>query len=346
METPSTHNVTRWLQEIHDPQTAQEAWARLVERLYPVSFVRARRRGLSEADAASVEQRALLKLFSRLQAGQVSVTHRGQLFGLLSKIAHDEVVDRVKAKQRLALRENLFADGDDSAVDDTLPRWLGGVEPSLEEQEEANLLERRFLAALSDEQLAVYQLRVEEDLSVDEIKDRLGGSRESVYRRLQEMDDIIRALGSDTELAWAREAHRVNESREILQAAEGNAEAPAREVLRLWLAGQEAPQIARERATTPARVYAMLRHVDDVVYVLRRQDKLNDLRERIQAAGNEQLVDDLRAIIKKRKWAVFEAWIAGQVITELLSNPEFTASVVFATLRAVHESSRAIRRVL
>lgn len=341
-----SYSITEWLSQLDEPHLADEAWTHLLERLYPVSMRRARDYGLSPAEADSIHSRCVLKMFTRLRSGAVTVTNRGQLFGLLSKIARDEAVDRLKARQRMPSLPNLLADGDDSAVDDTLPRWVRGAAPSLEEEEETNLLERRLLAALNDEQLAVYQLRVEEELDVEQIKERLGKSRESVYRRLQEIDDVIRAIRSDGELTWLRDTARDASERPIRDKVESVLDEPAGKAYRLWLDGQTPDAIAAALQTTPTRVFKLLAELDNIVYVVRHQAAIEALRQQIQRADGAALGDDIRAIVKKRKWPVYERWLAGGGAAELLADGQFERGAVFEGLRSFHESARAIRRVL
>lgn len=342
----SSYSITEWLSQLDEPQLANEAWTRLLERLYPVSVARARERGLSAEDAQSVHQRAVIKMFVRLKTGAVTVTNRGQLFGLLSKIASDEIVDRFRSHDRLRLLPNLLADGDDSAVDDTLPRWLRSTDLTLEQEEETNLLERRLLAAMSDEQLAVYQLRVEEELEVEQIKERLNKSRESIYRRLQEIDDIIRAISTDSELVWLRDTARDTSARSTREKVAQFLDGPIHEAHQLWMAGEAPEAIAAALRTTPTKTYELLAELDDVVYVVRHEATLEQLRQQLQKADDETLRNDIRAIVKTRKWPIFERWIRGGGPAALIAEGEFKRSAVFAALRAFHESARAIRRVL
>lgn len=336
-----SYSITEWLSQLDEPHLADEAWANLLERLYPVSMERARRYHLSPGEADSIHSRSVLKMFTRLKSGAVTVTNRGQLFGLLSKIARDEAVDRLKARQRMPSLPNLLADGDDTAVDDTLPRWVQGA-PSLEEEEETNLLERRLLAALNDEQLAVYQLRVEEELEVEQIKDRLGKSKESVYRRLQEIDDVIRAIRTDGQLTWLRDEN----DRSVRERVERLLDETTGKVYRLWLERQAPEAIAEALKTTPTRAYKLLAELDNIVYVVRYEAAIDALRQQIKRADGVALGEDIRGIVKKRKWPLYERWLAGGDTAELLADGTFERGALFEGLRSFHESARAIRRVL
>ena len=345
MAEQSEHSVTRWLTEVRDPARAQQAWNRLAERLFPVSASRARRIGLKEADAASVGQVSVIKLFQRLTTGQVVVTKRAQLFGLLAKIAHDTAVERIRRNQRLEFRGDLF-DNDVDLSDETLPRWLDGAEPSLEEEEQVNLLERRFHAAMNERQRAVFELRVDQELEPPEIAARLNISKETVYRTLDELADIIRATGDESELAWLRNERASAEVSAVVEEMRRLLDSRGQEALVRWMAGDEVPVIAKVLGTTEPRTYAVLSDLDDAVYVLRRKGQLNDLRESILAKDGDELRAQLKEIIKKRKWPVFEAWVSGCDLTELIANGPANGLDTFAALRAIHESARAIRRVL
>lgn len=345
MAEQPARSITQWLAEVHDPDKVQQAWDRLAERLYPVSASKARRKGLNEADASSIGQQSLLKLFRRLTSGQVVVTRRAQLFGLFARIAAHTAVDRLRRNEKLDINSELFT-GDADLSDDTIPRWLEAAEPTLEEEEQSNLLERRFLAALSDQQRDVYELRVEQELEVPEIAARLGVSKESVYRRLDEMADVVRAVSDESELAWLRAEQAGDAVGPLIAEMQELLDVPGREALTRWLTGADGPEIAKALETTPTRGYAMLSHLDDVVYVLRKKRQLNDLRTRIRAADDTSLHDELKEIIKKRRWPVFEAWLAGKDASQLVAEWPGKSREIFAALRATHESARAIRRAL
>lgn len=345
MAEQPARSITQWLAEVHDPDKVQQAWDRLAERLYPISASKARRRGLSEADASSIGQQSLLKLFRRLTSGQVVVTRRAQLFGLFARIAAHTAVDRLRRNEKLNFNSDLFT-GDADLSDDAIPRWLEAAEPTFEEEEQTNLLERRFLAALSDEQRDVYELRVEQELQAPEIATRLGFSKETVYRRLDEMADILRAVSHESELAWLRQEQAGDAVGSLIAEMQELLDPSSREALTRWLTGADGPAIAQALETTHTRGYAILSHLDDVVYVLRKRSQLNDLRSRIRAAGDPSLHAELKEIIKKRKWPVFEAWLEGKDAKQLVAESPGKSREIFAALRATHESARAIRRAL
>lgn len=345
MAEQSEHSITRWLAEVRDPGRAQQAWDRIAERLYPVSAAKARRRGLKEADAESVGQLSLMRLFQRLESGQVVVTKRGHLFGLFAKIARNTAADRVDRNQRLEFRGDLFT-GEVDLSDETLPRWLDGAEPTLEEEKQVNLLERRFHAAMTERQRSIFELKVDLELDVPEIAAKLGISKETVYRGLDELADIIRAISEDSELAWLRDERETDEVGALVAEMQRFLDSQGREAQVRWLTGEAAPAIAKALGVTPTRTYAMLSHLDDVIYVLRRRVQLSDLRAKVVAADDPGLRDELKEIIKKRKWPVFEAWVGGKDAGQLVADGPANVRDTFAVLRAIHESARAIRRVL
>ncbi len=343
----STHNISRWLAEVNTGRLAPEALNKLMQRLYPISFGRAKSKRLQDADAASVEQKVVLGIFKKLASGSIHATNRGEFFALAAKFAHDEIINRFRQNaKRPASLDGILIGDEYVPFDSPLTDWLGGKEPTEEEEDACNELERRLTASLDDEQLAVFRMRIEEDLDPKDIATRLNKSKETVYRILRSIADRLVTVSDDSEIAWLRAESSRPEAQSVCASLAELIDSIRQAVLNEWLRGDHPTDIAKSIRSTDNRTYRLLHEIDNIIYVLRRQPALDALRQQLQNASNVETRDSLLRIIKKRKWPIFESWVGGQTPLQLAESQNREVPLVYAVLREIHELSRAIRRVI
>lgn len=342
-----THNISRWLAEVNAGRLAPETLNNLLQRLYPITYRRAKAKRLQDADAASVEQRVVLGIFTKLANGSVHATNRGEFFALAAKFAHDEIINRIRQNaNRPASLDGIFIGDEYVPFDSPFTQWLDGDEPTEEQEDACNELERRLIAALDDEQLAVFRMRIEEDLDPKDIANRLDKSKETVYRILQSIADRLVTVSEDSELAWLRAESTSPAAQSTCASLADFMDATRKTVLNEWSRGVHPTDIAKSIRTTDNRTYCLLHDIDNMIYVLRRQSLLDALRQQLQNASNVETRDSLLKIIKKRKWPIFESWIGGQTPQQIAESQSREIALVYSVLREIHELSRALRRVI
>src|SRR5438067_220203 len=93
-----TRTTTQLLESLRDPNN-DGLWQLFDERYRPVLMAFARRRGLSEEDAAEVAQETLTQCMSDYRAGRYERS-KGRLSSWIIGIARNRVVDQGRARQR------------------------------------------------------------------------------------------------------------------------------------------------------------------------------------------------------------------------------------------------------
>lgn len=348
MDDSGQHNVTRWLSEIRDPELAQQAWAKLIPRLFPILAARARELGLSHHDRDSAQQDCHERLFEKISTGGFTITNRSELFATFATIAYGKAVDKRRKLSRRKGRVAEFPEGNLDALDDgaVIRSWLEGDGPSQDELEEAQQLEQRFLAVVrADPKLeAFFVLVYERGLSVEEAAAALKISLATAYRRRRQLPAIARALRTDNDLSWLAETesdrgpHRAT-VRSFLAAE-------AQRTLDRVLSGENILDIGDTCAPTSTRGFMMLAEIDNVAHVIRYERQLSDLRNEIRTS--ESFLDNvrLRQEIAPSSWPIFEAWCTGMDARELLDTKRWSSEDLFQALRDFHEAARAIRETL
>lgn len=348
MENSGQHNVTRWLAEIRDPELAQQAWAKLIPRLFPILAARARELGLGQHDRDSAEQECHERLFEKISTGGFTITNRSELFATFATIAYGKAVDKRRKLSRQKGRVAEFPEGNLDALDDgaVMRSWLEGDGPSQDELEEAQQLEQRFLAVIrADAKLeSFFTLVYERGLSIDEAAAHLNISLSTAYRRHRQSRAIARTLRTDNDLSWFVESGSSSgSSRESVRSFL----APeAQRVLDRVQAGENILEIGNTCAGSPTRGFIMLAEIDNIAHVVRYERQLSDLRNQIRSSGAHLSNERLREEIGTGNWPILEAWCTGMGARELLDTGRWSSADVFQALRDFHEAAHTIRKLL
>lgn len=348
MDDSGQHNVTRWLGEIRNPETAQQAWANLIPRLFPIMADRARKAGLSNHDRESAEQESHERLFETISSGSYTITCRAELFAIFGAIAHGKAVDKRRALSRRKGRITDFPEGNVDAVADgeVVRSWLEGESPLPDEVEEAQLLEQRFLAVVrADTKLeAMFTLVYEKQLEIKEAAAQLEISLATAHRRHRQLRAIARTLRMDNDLSWLVEPDPARTT--YRDAVRSLLPPDAHRVLDRVQDNESILNIGNTCASTPTRGFMLLAEIDNVAHVVRFERQLRDLRNRIRTSGaflrNKKLKEEVGAV----NWSIFEAWCSGMDARELLDSRQWSNEAVFKALREFHEAASEIREAL
>lgn len=348
MDDSGQHNITRWLGEIRDPEMAQRAWAKLIPRLFPIMSNQARKAGLGEYDRDSAEQESHERLYKQLTNGKFTVTNRAELFAIFATVAHGKAVEKRRSLSRRKEHETALPDGKvEAAADEAVIRsWLEGEGPSLDDVEEAQVLEERFLSVIrADPKLeALFTLVYEKGLEVKDAAVQLGISLATAHRRNRQILAIARTLRTDSNLRWLTEPAS---DRAAQRGAVRSLLSPALQpVLERVQNNESILNIGETCASTTTRGFMMLAEIDNVAHVVRFERQLRDLRNRIRTSGaflrNKKLKEEVGAV----NWSIFEAWCSGMDARELLDSRQWSNEAVFKALREFHEAASEIREKL
>jgi RNA polymerase sigma-70 factor (ECF subfamily) len=167
---------------------ADQVFARYAKRLVRVAELHLARRLASRIDGEDVVQSVFRTFFRRAEAGEFHIDSSAKLWQLLVRIT--VLKARAKGRYHTAGKRDASAEvgGDPGEI---LAGAVGG-EPG--PAEAAELLDQidALLHGLPDLYARVLELRLSGD-SVAEVADRLGLSRQGVYRMLKLLQDRLRA---------------------------------------------------------------------------------------------------------------------------------------------------------
>ncbi|MFN0135687.1 MAG: RNA polymerase sigma factor [Phycisphaerae bacterium] len=348
MDDSGHHNITGWLGEIRNPETAQQAWANLIPRLFPIMAKRAREAGLGEHDRESAEQESHERLYEQLSNGAFTITNRAELFATFATIAHGKAVDKRRALSRRKARETAVPEGDVDALanGDVVKSWLEGAGPSPEALEEAQLLEQRFLSVIHvDPKLeALFILVYEKGLEIKEAAAQLGISLATAHRRNRQILAIARTLREDNDLSWLVEPEPDRATQR--DAVRSLLASEAQRVFERIQNKESILNIGNTCAATPTRGFMLLAEIDNIAHVVRYERRLRELRDQIRSSGAYSQNAKLREEVGPGTWNIFEAWCSGMNAREMLDSQQWSSEAVFKALRAFHESARPIREAL
>lgn len=156
-----------------------ELMTRYARSIYGVAYSLTR----SHADADDLSQEAFIRAYRAIKR----FDERFQFYTWMRKIVVNLCFNHIKRQKRFQFLPLPLADGEDESADIVDPK-AGAGESSLRHDLD------RALAKLPADQRAVFVLRVDEDLSYEQISDALGIPVGTVMSRLSRAREKLRSL--------------------------------------------------------------------------------------------------------------------------------------------------------